>query len=238
MTTSSLTVVIWNAEWRTRSRLRNRVCDRLWSFDPDIVCLTETHDNFPGFGHLVCSDPDFGYPLLPSRRKVTLWSRNPWQQIDALGSLELPSGRYLGGITETPLGLVDIRGVCVPWAQAHVSSGRRDRTPWQDHVEYLRALTPLIENLGERGFVAGDFNQHIPRKRAPIRVYNALRDCMLERLITPTAGRLGTSGTTLIDHLAHTCSLRAVCVETISNIDEDGARLSDHLGVRVVLTAS
>ena len=100
------------------------------------------------------------------------------------------------------------------------------------------ALTPLIENLGERGFVAGDFNQHIPRKRAPIRVYNALRDCMLERLITPTAGRLGTSGTTLIDHLAHTCSLRAVCVETISNIDEDGARLSDHLGVRVVLTAS
>ena len=238
MTTSSLTVVIWNAEWRTRSRLRNRVCDRLWSFDPDIVCLTETHDDFPGFGHLVCSDPDFGYPLLPSRRKVTLWSRNPWQQIDALGSLELPSGRYLGGITETPLGLVDIRGVCVPWAQAHVSSGRRDRTPWQDHVEYLRALTPLIENLGERGFVAGDFNQHIPRKRAPIRVYNALRDCMLERLITPTAGRLGTSGTTLIDHLAHTCSLRAVCVETISNIDEDGARLSDHLGVRVVLTAS
>ena len=238
MTTSSLTVVIWNAEWRTRSRLRNRVCDRLWSFDPDIVCLTETHDDFPGFGHLVCSDPDFGYPLLPSRRKVTLWSRNPWQQIDALGSLELPSGRYLGGITETLLGLVDIRGVCVPWAQAHVSSGRRDRTPWQDHVEYLRALTPLIENLGERGFVAGDFNQHIPRKRAPIRVYNALRDCMLERLITPTAGRLGTSGTTLIDHLAHTCSLRAVCVETISNIDEDGARLSDHLGVRVVLTAS
>ena len=238
MTTSSLTVVIWNAEWRTRSRLRNRVCDRLWSFDPDIVCLTETHDNFPGFGHLVCSDPDFGYPLLPSRRKVTLWSRNPWQQIDALGSLELPSGRYLGGITETPLGLVDIRGVCVPWAQAHVSSGRRDRTPWQDHVEYLRALTPLIENLGERGFVAGDFNQHIPRKRAPIRVYNALRDCMLERLITPTAGRLGTSGTTLIDHLAHTCSLRAVCVETISNIDEDGARLSDHWGARVVLTAS
>lgn len=230
--------MIWNAEWRTPSRLRTKICDLLWSFDPDLVCLTETHDDFPGFGHLICSDPDYGYPLTPKRRKVALWSRNSWQQIDTLGSSELPSGRYVGGITETPLGLVDVRGVCIPWAQAHVSSGRRDRTPWQDHVDYLRALTPLIGNLGERGIVAGDFNQHIPRKRAPIRVYNALRDCMLERLITPTAGRLGTSGTTLIDHLAHTCSLRAVCVETISNIDEDGARLSDHLGVRVVLTAS
>ena len=230
--------MIWNAEWRTPSRLRTKICDLLWSFDPDLVCLTETHDAFPGFGHLICSDPDYGYPLTPKRRKVALWSRNSWQQIDTLGSSELPSGRYVGGITETPPGLVDVRGVCIPWAQAHVSSGRRDRTPWQDHVDYLRALTPLIGNLGERGIVAGDFNQHIPRKRAPTRVYNALCDCMLESLITPTAGELGGSRTTLIDHLVHTGGLRAVCVDAISNIDEDGARLSDHWGARVALTAS
>src|SRR3546814_18022620 len=80
------------------------------------------------------------------------------------------------GETQTPLGSVLVVGVCVPWADAHVTTGRRDRQRWQDHRTYLDALGPLLRAVGDERpiIVSGDFNQRIPRRWSPVEVYDAL----------------------------------------------------------------
>ena len=54
---------------------------------------------------------------------------------------ELPGGRFVSGVT---MGIRFI-GVCIPWQSAHVSTGRKDRKSWEDHLIYCRHLTGIIE---------------------------------------------------------------------------------------------
>ena len=37
-------------------------------------------------------------------RMVLLWSREPWQQVDDVGSDAMPPGKFVSGVTRTPLG--------------------------------------------------------------------------------------------------------------------------------------
>jgi hypothetical protein len=72
---------------------------------------------------------------------------------------------------------VRVVGVCVPWSAAHVSSGKRDRRKWEDHVRYLRGLRKFLNSLSADcpTIVVGDINQCIPRRGAPAAVYDELR---------------------------------------------------------------
>ena len=45
---------------------------------------------------------------------------------------------FIAGTTKTPIGPVRIIGVCIPWDRAHISTGRKDRRPWEDHHAYLK----------------------------------------------------------------------------------------------------
>jgi hypothetical protein len=57
----------------------------------------------------------------------------------------------------------------VPWSHAHVSTGRRDRKSWEDHIAFLSALI-AYEGLVDPAYptiLVGDFNQTVPPKRAP-----------------------------------------------------------------------
>ena len=74
-------------------------------------------------------------------------------------------------------GAVRVIGVCIPWAQAHVSSGLTpNRKPWEDHLAYLGAvLTDIVAaDRSERLVVVGDFNDalhrspRLPRRLGPL----------------------------------------------------------------------
>ncbi|HEY1051050.1 MAG TPA: hypothetical protein VGE39_14870, partial [Prosthecobacter sp.] len=111
-----------------------------------VICVTEGYaDIFPEGGHIITSDADHGYPITPGRHKVLLWSRNPWREVDALGSALLPPGRFVAGTTDTPRGPLRFIGVCIPWRDAHVRTGQRNRQPWEDHLTYLQHLRPLLQ---------------------------------------------------------------------------------------------
>ncbi len=209
--------------------------ERILALDPDVVCITEGHlDYLEGAGHAITADADYGYAPKPGRRKIMLWSKRPWRAVDALGHHDLPGGRFVAGTTETALGPLRVIGVCVPWMHAHVATGRRDRVAWEDHLSYLRGLAPLLARPRRLPtLVVGDFNQTIPRTRAPKRVFQALM-AALGGFEVATARRVPGAERPTIDHVAHDARLRVPAVGALDATDGP-RRLSDHFGVRAVL---
>jgi hypothetical protein len=171
--------------------------------------------------------------LHSGRRKVLLWSRRPWSQVDSEGHPSLPGGRFVAGVTETPLGAVSVTGVCIPWRAAHVSTGRKDRKPWQDHHDYLTYL-PQSRSFAASGLpriVVGDFNVRIPRKYTPKLIYEELM-AIFERWEIPTAGPIPVIDQLVVDHVAHSPELTAIGVSGWPK-DLTGVKLSDHPGTMV-----
>ena len=113
----SLTLVNWNVEWAKLASPRGaEVLRRVYGHVPEVVCLTETHDGLLSQdGHTICSQPDYGYTLKEDRRKVMLWAREPWDQVDDVGIDSMPPGRFVSGVTQTSVGEVTVIGICIPW---------------------------------------------------------------------------------------------------------------------------
>lgn len=182
-------------------------------------------------GFTIEAEADWGYPIREGRRKVVLWSKAPWVNVDVVGHADLPCGRFVRGTTNTPVGPLDLIGVCIPWSGAHVTSGRRDRNLWDDHMAYLAALSEVVLKKSERLIVLGDYNQKVPRSTAPMRALEALKASILDKMELPTAGNIEPLGCALIDHIAHTRDLRSIEVRTLDNRQDIGPRLTDHVGV-------
>ncbi|HUH48518.1 MAG TPA: hypothetical protein VLZ56_01555, partial [Mycoplana sp.] len=72
----------WNAQWHKSSSWQGaEIVNRLLLDSPEIICCPEAFDDFLTVSwHGIFSQPDYGYPLTPGRRKVTLWSRKPWSE--------------------------------------------------------------------------------------------------------------------------------------------------------------
>lgn len=175
----SVRVLNWNVEWATPGSPRGpQVQEHFRENDPDLICLTEGQaDLLAASGHVITSRADTGYRTQkPQRRKVLLWSQSPWENVDDLGAQELPSGRFITGTTQTNFGPLRVIGVCIPWSHAHVSTGRRDRCLWEDHLTYLEELKSILNRLSDDllTIVVGDFNQLIPRVRVPKTASEAL----------------------------------------------------------------
>jgi endonuclease/exonuclease/phosphatase family metal-dependent hydrolase len=227
----------WNVAWASpRSPRGPSVATKLESLAADVICLTEGVEGvLPEGGHLIDSDPDYGYPIRPGRRKVLLWSRRPWSDVDRVGDPTLPTGRFVAGVTDTPIGPLRVVGVCIPWSMAHVANGRRDRAPWEDHLTYPAGLGSLLSGPSERPvLVAGDFNQRIPAGgRTPRRIGDRLAETFAAFDLV-TAGSIEGVDAPLIDHVALGEGLVARRVwawpKTL-----DGVDLSDHAGVCVEL---
>ena len=102
----SLRVITWNVEWATPSSPRaSEILRRIGRHAPEVVCLTETHVRLmPQDGYTICAQPDYGYTVNENRRKVILWSREPWEQVDDVGINSMPPGRFVSGVTKTSLG--------------------------------------------------------------------------------------------------------------------------------------
>ena len=210
------------------------VLSRIDRCDPEIVCLTETHDELlPQHGHTICSQPDYGYTVRPNRRKVLLWSREPWHRVDDLGIDSMPTGRFVSGVTQTSVGEVAVIGVCIPWSGSRTEArrGNERRRRWQDHEQYLAGLTEVLERVeAKRLIVMGDFNQVIgPGGRARRELRLALQEAFAPNLRIVTSD-LVFQGRKSIDHIALSADWAVDSVDAISNVHDD-RKLSDHFGV-------
>lgn len=237
MTAPAASLATWNIEWsKSSSGSAALMRERLLACDPEIVCITEGYtDFFEGSGHLIEAEADFGYGYDAKARKAMLWSKRPWTDVDSIGDPAMPSGRFIAGRTESSIGPIDVVGVCIPWRDAHVRSGRRDRNPWQDHLAYLAGLRRYLQQTRGQTAIIGDFNQRVPRTYAPPAVYEALVDCLEPGFTVATAGPLPPDNIPSIDHIAHSDDLAASDVAMLSNYAPDGKRLSDHFGVSLRL---
>ncbi|MGB0972317.1 MAG: endonuclease/exonuclease/phosphatase family protein [Mycobacterium sp.] len=232
-----ITVATWNTEWATPSSARGpRIAAVLAAAEADVVVVTEgVRELLPAGGCAVDAGPDWGYGSKPSRRKVIVWSRFPLT-LDFVGAVGATRGRLAAATVEAPDGPVRVIGVCIPWRDAHVSTGRGDATSWSEHLDYLERLERLLAGLDQDvpTVIAGDFNQRIPRERQPVRVAERLNQVFAGWTVH-TAGAMPNGPH--IDHIATNQRLHAETVHDWAASDHMG-RLSDHAGVACRLTAA
>ena len=234
-----LKLVNWNVEWATpRSRRRPEILSRIDKHAPEVICLTEAHVGLLSQdGHTICSQPDYGYPIKEGRRKVLLWSREPWKNIDDVGIDSMPPGRFVSGVTQTSLGEMTVVGVCIPWSRSRVGGSGVERRMWEDHEQYLASLAEVLERTpARRLIVIGDFNQRLGQGRnVPAKLRAALLRAIPKRMTIATSG-IEFQGRRSIDHIALSEDLTAEDIGAISNIDEV-RKLSDHFGIIASLSS-
>lgn len=226
-------VLLWNLEWAARTGPRaERLREVIAGVNADVLCLTETLRGFALEGlHTLESGPDYGYPNdSGERRKVVLASRSPWTETDTIGDPKMPTGRFVTGIS------AGIRwiGICIPWRDAHVRTGRKDRRRWEDHLLFLDGLKRVIARYAQEDTpmcVLGDFNQRFPKKQQPQSVYSAAVDAIGRDLNIVTHGMVDSEGKYLIDHAAVSNLLASELISVIEKRTKNGHRLSDHAGV-------
>jgi endonuclease/exonuclease/phosphatase family metal-dependent hydrolase len=218
----SISIATWNTEWATPSSDRGlRISSILQTVGADIAVVTEgVHELLPDVGSVVDAGDNWGYGTHPARRKVIVWSRYP-MTLNFSGKEGATRGRLAVTTVETPAGTVRILGVCIPWRDAHVNTGRGDASPWSEHLDYLDRFERLLTELeGDvPTVIAGDFNQRIPRGRQPIRVAERLGEVLADwRIHTSDALPNGP-------HIDHIATNRRFALESVSDWPA-----SDHLG--------
>ena len=190
-------------------------------------------------GHTISAQSDYGYTPKKHRRKVVLWSREPWTHVDCVGIASLPPGRFIAGVTETSLGEVTVVGIGIPWFGSRTEDyrGPKRRLRWQDHEEYLVGLTELLARMTTmRLVIMGDFNQVIgPKGRAPAELQRALLAAFPPTVNIATAN-VAFGGRSTIDHIALSSDLAVESMDVLSNI-QDGKHLSDHFGIVAEVSA-
>ena len=153
----------WNTKWAVPNRARGlrvrarglRVKAALADPVCDVMCVTEGSEGLLPKGYVIDGGTDWGYPVRPEdRRKVLLWSRSAWTEdlrFTRRARWPLRKGSYRARI-----GQLTVVGVCIPWADAHVRTGRKDRRRWEDHEAWLRSfgLLPYL-SAGTRTVVLG-----------------------------------------------------------------------------------
>jgi len=221
-------VLVWNTEWaRPNSRRESEILSIFDNLHPDFTCITEGYiQTWEKKGFCISSEEDYGYPITEGRRKVILVSKKEWTQTDNIGSGHLPPGRYCYGRTYD----LDIFGVCIPWRDAHVKTGHKNRSPWEDHQIYLKYLKNLIDSKRNSSIVMGDFNQRIPRKYSSVDVYNKLIETFCDHYKIATSGIIEEIGKQSIDHVAISKNLNLSDTQGISN-HVNGISVSDHFGI-------
>lgn len=237
---SDFSLLNWNLQWAQKNSPRGTsIFSNLFNHNVQVACFTETYSSFLSErGHTICANADYGYPIKKDRRKVILWSSEPWEDIDILGHEDLPGGRFVAGTTQTTLGKVRFIGVCIPWSHAHVTSGRRDRKSWEDHVIFVEKMKSVLKATPEKTVLMGDFNQSLPRSRAPVHAEQALREALGTRFSVATEGLTDSTGSNCIDHLCHTAALYVDDVSVLPKVTGEGLRVSDHFGVHASVRLS
>jgi len=140
-----LRIGTWNTQWaKPNATLGNVVRASLSYPNCDILCVTEGYkDILPRANFVVDGGPDWGCPIVDGRRKVLLWSKRPWSDVDCVETGRPLGGRFVAGVTETDAGPLQVVGVCIPWRDAHVKYCQKDSKQWQEHERWLSAFETL-----------------------------------------------------------------------------------------------
>lgn len=260
----TLRLINWNVDWvpkrggDTEILRRNEILNRIRGHCPEVVCLTEASIGLlSDSGCRILSQPDqssIKQGLGDRRRKVLLWSRNPWRDINDLGSKSLRRGRFISGVTDTSEGEVTIVGICIPWSASPCVGS--DVPRWKHHRQYSETIQGVLKEVyekvsGKRLIIMGDFNLKLglPWKPSskPSSVDHSQARLTLEKAI-PTNVTIVTRDIKYkrnginyrgIDHIALSYDLRPTSLRAISDFTEDGMRLSDssHFGVVAQISA-
>lgn len=239
-------VLNWNAEanklyLRTAKFERSR--ELVARHDADVICLTEAFpDLMPDEGETVTSDLS-GWPGRHEERgarKVVLWSRSGWTDVDGRGSQQLPEGRFVCATTTFAGTDVTVVGMCIPYREYRTSEswGTRRRGSWEGACEYLDALRRDVltqPRFRQRTILLGDFNLEIPPKGYPRRqsVVNRKREAAFSGWTLPTAGVWDDSALDkrFKDPVGLSPDVRAGPPRFFSRFDGRESALSDHNGV-------
>ena len=197
-------LVNWNVAWATPRSKRSRAVEirnRIDRHSPEIVCLTKTHSGLLQDGHRICARPDCGSGIQEGRRKVLLWSREPWKRVDDIGDDRMPPGRFISGVTRTSVGEVTVVGLCIPWQGSRTARFGGVRREWEDHEVYLEHLAVVLSRAPSARFVVmGDFNQKFGRRQPGSKV--ARRAALLRLAIPPHVNVVTSELEKTIDHIA------------------------------------
>ena len=246
-------ILNWNTEWlgpTSRNGRFEKGRDLVSHYDADVICLTEAKpETMPNGGHTISSERS-GAGNIENRgaRKVILWSRYGWHDIDSIGSERLPEGRFVRACTVVNDQEWTIVGMCIPYHgyRSNLEQwGQGRKRNWQGAGEYLDGLREDIlpqARYQRRTVLLGDFNLQIPAKNYPYprSEVNGKRETTFASWHLPTSGELNDPALDkrFIDHIAHTADIRANSMQFISRFDKDGARLSDHNGVCIEIESA
>jgi endonuclease/exonuclease/phosphatase family metal-dependent hydrolase len=237
----SLRIVNWNAQADQQTAANGRstlIKTTLETFYADVICLTEAYPtNFPPEGYLIQSERSgWGWPEAKGARKVNLWSKTPWEQVDTLGSVDLPEGRYLSAETQG----LRLIGVGIPY-HAYRTAPKWDtgrKTVWQGAWEYLVVFErDILKTVSahQHTVILGDYNLQIPARGYPGKnsEVNRLRESAFEGWNIPTSGQIDDPAITkpFIDHIALTPDITVISIQYFSRFTENGKVMSDHNGV-------
>lgn len=214
------------------------------SHDADVVCLTEAFPkSMPGGGDNTVTSDLSGWKKHEDRgaRKVVLWSRFGWTDVDMRGSENLPEGRFVRASTTFEGTDLTFVGMCIPYRDYRTDErlweGRKKEC-WDGACEYLDALRNEISvqpRFRQRTILLGDFNLEIPPMGYPGKnsSVNKKREATFTGWTLPTAGVWDDPALdrTFKDHIAFSSDIRAQPPQFFSRFDTDGTELSDHNGV-------
>lgn len=246
----TITILNWNtqiASPRTRGARFEAIRQTIAQYDADIICLTEAYpETMPSGGHTITGGLSvWGNYEKYGARKVVLWSRSSWEQVDALGSDRLPEGRFVSGLTIIEDVALCIAGMCIPYHDYRNREkwGDQRRQRWQGACDYLDALRESVlpqSRYQERTVLLGDFNLQIPPYNypRPSEPVNHKREVTFAGWHIPTSGDLDDPALDkrFIDHVALTDDITVTSMRFISRFDANGSNLSDHNGVFITLT--
>lgn len=223
-------VLTWNLERRKIETPYGKLATKhLFSQAPDVMAVTETRIDFPEKdGYTIWAQHPKGH-FADNERKVLLWSKKPWRDIDDVGDKNLPIGRFISGITESNIGDIRVVGLCIPYHMADVSHGAKDRKPWEQHKKFLKILPSILENYSRPLIIAGDFNQRYPWTKYGNREASKIMEDTFTNQEIVTRGIINGMSKAGIDHIAINKTLETKSVWGWFNV-VDGIRLSDHDG--------
>lgn len=234
-------ILNWNTQFvspRARTDKFEQIRALVASYDADVVCLTEAYpEAMPAGGQAITSEISSEGKLNPEKagaRKVVLWSRFGWSNVDTLGSPNMPPGRFIKAASTANNAQWTIVGMCIPYANYRTDKkwGEKRMAKWQGACRYLDALRedvlPALRKH-ERVILPGDFNMQIPPSNYPYpgNTVNQKRKGTFDGWLIPTAG----IDRRFIDHIAMSKDLRVDSMQFVSRFDADGTELSDHNGV-------
>ena len=112
-------ILNWNTQadrHRANSKKLVTIRERVANYDADIICLTEAYpEAMPDSERTISSElSGWGWPEERGARKVVLWSRFGWSNIDTRGAPNMPPGRFIKATTVVGYEQWTIVGMCIP----------------------------------------------------------------------------------------------------------------------------